>query len=148
MYTKEEKREIRTKFWDKFKQYTNQHGRKMASWVLKNTQIKGVQLKFDVNDMGAFVMLQIYHKRERNRHDIYERFFKYRVVINEICGDELIWDKDYIIPDFTTVSVIYFRLEDASIFNQSKWKTYYKFLFEKMSLLEEAFLEVKEVVEK
>ncbi len=148
MYTKEEKREIRTQFWDRFKQYTNQHGRKMTSWVLQNTQIKGVQLKFDLNDSGAFVMLQIYHKKENQRHEIYDRFFKYRVVINDICGDELIWDKDYFVPGFTTVSVIYFHLEAASIFNKAEWKTYYQFLFEKMSLLEEAFLEVKEVVEK
>ncbi len=148
MYTKEEKRKIRIQFWDRFKQYTNQQGRKMSSWVLRNTQIRGVQLKFDLNDSGAFVMLQISNKRESQRYDIYERFYKYRVVINDICGDELIWSKDYFAPDFTTVSAVYFYLEDASIFRKEQWKTYYKFFFEKMSLLEEAFLEVKEVVEK
>ncbi len=147
MYTKEEKRAIRVKFWDRFKQYTNQHGRKMTSWVLQKTQIKGVQLKFDINDAGAFVMIQIFDKREQQRYNIYERFFKYRVVINDICGEELIWQKDYEMPDFNTVSVIYFHLKDASVFRQAEWKTYYQFFFEKMSLLEEAFLEVKEVVE-
>ncbi len=148
MYTKEEKREIRIQFWDRFKQYTNQHGRKMSSWVLRNTQIRGVQLKFDLNDSGAFVMLQISNKRESQRHDIYNRFLKYSVVINDICGDKLIWNKDYSAPDFTMVSAIYFQLEKASILKKEEWKIYYKFFFEKMSLLEEAFLEVKEVVEK
>ena len=55
MYKKEEIKEIKIKFWDGFKRYSKAKGRKMTSWVLRGTQIKEVQLKFDLNEKGAFV---------------------------------------------------------------------------------------------
>lgn len=147
MYTKEEKRELRIQFWDGFKRYSKKRGRKMTSWVLKGTQIKEAQLKFDINEIGAFVMLQIDSKSDENRYSIYERFLKYKPVIVEVCGEDLIWDKCYYMEGFKEVSVVYFQFKDASVLKKDHWNDYYQFFFEKMSLLEEAFLEVKEVVQ-
>ncbi|MCT4603927.1 MAG: DUF4268 domain-containing protein [Marinifilum sp.] len=146
MYTKEEKREFRIQFWDGFKRYSKKQGRKMTSWVLKGTQIKEAQLKFDMNENGAFVMLQIDSKLDTKRYLVFEKFFKYKPVVEDTCGDDLIWDKNFFIEGFKEVSVVYFQLQEASVYNKEKWEEYYQFLFEKMSLLEEAFLDIKEVV--
>lgn len=147
MYTKEEKREIRIEFWDGFKRYSKKKGRKMTSWVLKGTQMREAQLKFDLNENGAFVMLQIDSKFDSKRFSVYEKFEKYKTVINETCGDDLLWDKDYFMDGFKEVSLIYFHKSEASVFNKDEWNTYFEFLFSKMSMLEEAFLDVKEVVQ-
>ena len=147
MYTKEEKREFRIQFWDGFKRYSKKQGRKMTSWVLKGTQIKEAQLKFDLNEDGAFVMLQIDSKSDNKRFEIYDKFLKYKTVLMDVCGEELCWDKNYFIEGFKEVSVMYFHLPKASVFNKESWDDYYQFLFDKMSLLEEAFLDVKEVVQ-
>lgn len=147
MYTKEEKREFRIQFWDGFKRYSKKQGRKMTSWVLKGTQIKEAQLKFDLNEDGAFVMLQIDSKSDDKRYSVFDKFMKYRPVVEDTCGDELIWDKNYFIEGFKEVSVVYFHLREASVYKKENWEEYYQFLFQKMSLLEEAFLDIKEVVQ-
>ena len=147
MYTKEEKREFRIQFWEGFKKYSKERGRKMNSWVLKGTQIKEAQLKFDLNDNGAFVMLQIDSKSDVKRHLVYERFLKYKPVILDVCGNDLKWERDYYVKGFKHVSAIYFYFNNCSVFKKEEWGLYHKFLFDKMSLLENAFLEVKDVVQ-
>ena len=47
---------------------------------------------------------------------------------------------------FKEVSVMYYQLKDMSILNQNDWDKCYEFFFNHMVLLEEAFLDVKEVV--
>eukprot|EP01029_Cantina_marsupialis_P027860 TRINITY_DN774098_c0_g1_i1.p1 TRINITY_DN774098_c0_g1~~TRINITY_DN774098_c0_g1_i1.p1 ORF type:complete len:152 (-),score=22.70 TRINITY_DN774098_c0_g1_i1:221-676(-) len=147
MYTKEEAREVKVKFWDGFKRYSKTKGRKMTSWVLRGTQIKEVQLKFDLNENGAFVLLQIDSKLDSKRISVYEKFEKYKPVISETCGLELKWERDYLIEGFKEVSMIYFQLPGAIVYKKEEWETYYQFLFEKMSILEEAYLDVKEVIQ-
>lgn len=147
MYTKEEAREVKVKFWDGFKRYSKTKGRKMTSWVLRGTQIKEVQLKFDLNENGAFVLLQIDSKLDSKRISVYEKFEKYKPVISETCGPELKWERDYLIEGFKEVSMIYFQLPGAIVYKKEEWETYYHFLFEKMSILEEAYLDVKEVIQ-
>lgn len=147
MYTKEEAKEIKVKFWDGFKRYSKTNGRKMTSWVLRGTQIKEVQLKFDLNEKGAFVVLQIDSKLDSKRISVYEKFEKYKPVIMESCGSDLKWERDFFIEGFKDVSVIYFQLPGANVHKKEEWDTYFQFLFKKMSILEEAYLDVKEVIQ-
>ncbi len=146
MYTKEEAKAIKIQFWDGFKHYSKKRGRKMTSWILKKTQIKEAQLKFDLNKDGAFVMLQIDSKLDAKRLSVFESFEKYKPIIDETCGKDLIWNKHYFIEGFKEVSVIYYQLSDVSILNKDDWAKCYKFFFQQMVLLEEAFLDVKDVI--
>ncbi|MFA8435723.1 MAG: DUF4268 domain-containing protein [Marinifilaceae bacterium] len=146
MYTKEEAREMRLAFWDGFKRYSKKSGRKMTSWVLKGTQIREAQLKFDCSEKEARVSLQIDHKFDESRLQVYQRFEKYRPVINDTCGEELIWNPNFYIEGFKEVSLIYYQLDGVSIYRKEQWEQIYAFFVEKMTLLEEAFLDVKDVV--
>ncbi|MFA9370927.1 MAG: DUF4268 domain-containing protein [Labilibaculum antarcticum] len=146
MYTKEESKEIKIQFWDGFKRYSKEKGRKMTSWVLRGTQIKEVQLKFDLNEDGAFVILQVDSKLDSKRHSVFERFEMYKPVIVEACGADLKWEKDYFIKGFKDVGMIYYHLDGASIYKKEEWESYFEFMFSKMSILEEAYLDVKDVV--
>ncbi len=146
MYTKDEAKAIKTAFWDGFKRYSKKKGRKMTSWVLKGTQIKEVQLKFDITEEGAFVMLQIDSKLDTSRLAVFESFEKYKPVIDETCGSDLIWDKHYYIKGFKEVSALYYHLPNVSIYNKENNDSCFEFFFKHMCLLEEAFLDVKEVI--
>lgn len=146
MYTKEESKEAKIQFWDGFKRYSKEKGRKMTSWVLRRTQIKEVQLKFDLNEDGAFVILQIDSKLDSKRLFIFERFEKYKPIIVETCGSDLKWEKDYFVKGFKDVGMIYYQLEGASVYKKDEWKSYFEFLFSKMTILEKAYLDVKDVV--
>lgn len=146
MYKKEELREVKIRFWDGFKRYSKEKGRKMTSWVLRGTQIKEVQLKFDLNEDGAFVILQVDSKIDSKRHSVFERFEKYKPLIADTCGAGLKWEKDYFIKGFKNVGMIYYHLEGASIYKKDEWESYFEFMFSKMTILEEAYLDVKDVV--
>ena len=91
-------------------------------------------------------MLQVDSKLDESRLAVFESFEKYKPVIDETCGEDLIWDKHYYIKGFKEVSVMYYCLPDVTILNKEDWEKCYAFFFTKMSLLEEAFLDVKEVV--
>ena len=147
MYSKDEAKAIKIEFWDNFKRYSKRRGRKMTSWVLKGTQIKEAQLKFDINENGAFVMLQIDSKLDIKRHSVFDAFEKYKTIIDEACGSELIWNRDYYVKSFKDVSVIYYHKAEADIFCKDEWESIFKFFFKRMETLELAFLDVKEVVQ-
>lgn len=146
MYTKEQAKEVRMLFWSDFKMYSKKAGRKMTSWVLKKTQMREVQLKFDITPSGAFVMLQIDHKFDDRRIEIYNRFVKYKMVIDETCGEELIWDPHYFMEGHKEISVIYYFLDGVNVYDKEQWPKIFAFFMSKMNLLEISFLDVKDVV--
>ena len=65
MYSKDELRKLKTEFWESFAAYCEVQPylrRRRKMWVLYNTKVKGVELKFDATRNGAFVILEVNHK--------------------------------------------------------------------------------------
>lgn len=145
MYTKEEAKEIKTLFWEEFKEYTKQKIGKRR-WLLRNISIKFSQLKFDANHRFAIVGIQIDAKKEVKRHMIYDTVKAYKIVIEDICGDELIWEKEYQTEDYRYVSLVYYKLDNVNMFRKEDKHKIYDFFIEKMILLEEAYIEIKDSI--
>lgn len=145
MYTKEEAKEIKRKFWEDFKQYTKEKiGKKR--WLLRNISIKYTQLKFDANNNFALVGMQIDAKKEIKRHMIYDTVKAYKIVIEEICGDELIWEKDFYSEDHRKISMVYYKLDNVNMFRKKDQEAIYDFFIEKMVLLELAYEEISDSI--
>lgn len=145
MYTKEEAKNIKIKFWEDFKQYTkNKIGKKR--WLLRNISIKYSQFKFDANKNFAIVAMQIDSKKDIKRNMIYETVKAYKIVIEEICGNDLIWEKDYLTEDNRIISMIYYKLDNVNLFRTDDKKKIYNFFIEKMNLLELAYIEIKDSI--
>lgn len=145
MYTKEEAKQIKTLFWEDFKQYTKQKIGKRR-WLLRNISIKYSQLKFDVNHRFAIVGLQIDSKKDIKRYMIYDTVKAYKIVIEDICGDELLWEKDYMTDDYRQISLVYYKLDNVNMFRKEDKEKIYDFFIEKMILLEEAYIEIKDSI--
>lgn len=146
MYTKEEKKNMRIDFWEAYKEYSKQHGRKMMSWILTKTAIAECQLKFDMRDNSAFVMIQVDHKTDERRFEVYNKFKKYKPIIDETCGEDIVWDEHYFIEGFKEISTIYYKLNEVDIYSKDKWEKTFSFFFTKMCLLEDAYEDVIDAV--
>ncbi len=145
MYTKEEARQIKSLFWEHFKQYTKQKIGKRR-WLLRNISIKYSQLKFDANNKFAIVAMQIDSKKDIKRYMIYDTLKSYKIVIEEVCGNDLIWERDYITDDYRQVSIIYYKMENINMFRKENQHRIYDFFIEKMILLEDAYIEIKDSI--
>jgi hypothetical protein len=145
MYTKEEAKNIKIQFWENFKQYTKEKiGKKR--WLLRNISIKYSQLKFDADRNHAIVGIQIDSKKDIKRHMIYDTVRAYKIVIEDICGEDLIWEKEYLTEDNRSISMVYYKLDNVNLFRKEDQKKIYDFFIEKMTLLELAYLEIKDSI--
>ena len=66
MYSKEELKNLKLEFWESFAAFCEVQpylrGRKKI-WTLYDTKVKGVELKFDANRQGAYVIPYLCSKR-------------------------------------------------------------------------------------
>lgn len=145
MWSKEEAKEVRIKFWNEFKRYCSKH-KIYRRWILTGVKIKSTQLKFHADDKKALVLFQIDHKNYLRRYEIYECFQTYRKLLSAACGDDLKWEEDYKGIGDRSLSVIYFELKDVNQYDPNDWDKIYAFFVEKMPLLEEAYWEYRDLI--
>jgi hypothetical protein len=65
MFSKEEAKALRLEFWNRFKAMSEQERRKRGfkkTWMLKQTGIKGLSLRFDVDREHVAVGYEIFFK--------------------------------------------------------------------------------------
>lgn len=150
MYSKEELKELRLKFWHSFKSYCETQpalNYQKKRWMLNETQVRGLALRFDVDRESAWVIMELQHKNEDRRLKTYEILERYKVVMEEGFKNGLIWEFYHRREDNRQeVCRIYTRLENVDWHNQNLWPDIYNFFIKNMLKMEENFLEVKEVL--
>jgi hypothetical protein len=122
-------------------------GKRKSKFMLYNTKMKGVELKFDANREGAFVILELNSPKEEDRLNRYEQFEKYKAVMEENFPEGLIWDFAYKLETGHEVCRIYSRKTGIDIHKRIHWMEFYTFMASEMLKLEKAFRYVKEAVE-
>ncbi len=146
MYSKEEAKQLRLEFWQKLGNRTRrlpgQKGRKRL-WILDNTGIKGVDLRFDVGHGKIIVALEINIKNEEKRLALYEKLEAAKGLFEEHFGGPMIWDFAYVKDGVREVCRVY--VEQPGDFSvQDDWPEIFTFMIDRMMRLEKAFLEVKD----
>ena len=148
MYSKDEIKELRLSFWQNFKSYCETQpalNYKKKRWILNETQIRGVALRFDIDRQNARVILEIQSKNEDRRLQIFEILERYKVVMEEGFENGLIWEFYHKRDDNNQeVCRIYTQFENMDWHNQSRWPEIYGFFIKNMLQMEENFLMVKE----
>ena len=150
MYSKEEIKELRLKFWQSYKSYCETQpafNYQKKRWMLNETQVRGLALRFDVDRESAWVIMELQHKNEDRRLKTYEILERYKVVMEEGFENGLTWEFYHRREDNgQEVCRIYTRLENVDWHNQNLWPDIYNFFIKNMLKMEENFLEVKEVL--
>jgi hypothetical protein len=149
MYTKDELKQLKKEFWEGFGLYCSNIPaleKRKSKFMLYNTKIRGVELKFDANRDGAFVILEINHSNATKRFELYEKFELYKSIIEEPFHEGLIWDFAYIRECGTEVCRIYTQKFGIDIHKRIQWNEFYQFMSSEMLKLEKGFKIVKEII--
>ena len=81
MYSKEELMNLKLEFWESFAAFCEVQpylrGRKKI-WTLYDTKVKGVELKFAANRQEAYVILEVRHRSEDFRLEMFARLTWYK----------------------------------------------------------------------
>jgi hypothetical protein len=150
MYSKEEVKQLKKEFWEGFGVYCSQIPelkRRKSKFMLYNTKMKGVELKFDATRDGAFVILELNHSNSTLRLEKYEQFEQYKIIMEKQFPNGLIWDFAYIRDCGTEVCRIYTSKTGIDLHRRIQWMEFYQFMSAEMMKLEKSFIKVKAALE-
>ncbi len=150
MYNREEAKQLRVDFWNGFGYYSKRLPylrRQNKKWILYNTKIKHLELKFETERHTARVLMEINHRNENHRLEVFEQIQAYKTIVEEAFGQPLIWDYLYTMPTGKEVCRIYFEQGGFDFHKREQWPELYKFLSTHMKKLEKAFREIQEFIQ-
>ncbi|UJH91457.1 DUF4268 domain-containing protein [Antarcticibacterium sp. 1MA-6-2] len=140
MFSREESKKIREEFWTSFgKEFPRK-------WILYNTQIKDLQLKFTFTNQAARVSLDLTSNDEILRAYYFEKLLS----LKNILLTEYLPDAEFLeintLPEGKVISTIFVELKKVNIHNKKDWPPVMEFLEDRMNLLEKFFLEYSDFI--
>ena len=147
MYSKDELKQLKVEFWESFAAYCAVQPylrRRRKMWVLYNTKVKGVELKFEVNRSGAYVILEVNHRDENVRLEMFERLSWYKEALERDFPEGLIWNVCFVRESGKEVARIYTAREGLDLHRREHWGEFFVFMASQMFLLERNFMDIAE----
>ncbi|KZS41168.1 hypothetical protein AWE51_23755 [Aquimarina aggregata] len=140
MFSKDESKQIRQEFWTSFgKEYPKK-------WVLYNTKIKDLSLKFTFTTKKALVSIDVETYDEIIKEYYYDKLVSLKnILISEYISD-IIYDQNYQLDNEKVISRVYVVLDNVSIHNRNTWEKTMQFLSQNMTKLEEFFIEYSDYI--
>jgi len=147
MFSKEEAKEIREDFWDQFRRMSA--GRRVrknlpGSWMLSNTGIKALNLRFHVDREVAQVGIDLETRNMDKRIELFEKLESVKSLLEKAMESPLIWELEYIRENGKSVSRIYMEQEGVDIYNRDTWSRAHQFMFSNMMKLETFYREYRD----
>ena len=147
MYSKDELKNLKLEFWESFASFCEVQpylrGRKKM-WTLYDTKVKGVELKFDATRDGAFVILEVNHRGEEARLEMFERLTWYKDTLEMDFLEGLIWDICFVRDTGKQVARIYTSTSGIDFHRRQDWGEFFSFMASQMYLLERNFMSIAE----
>jgi hypothetical protein len=147
MYSREEAKELRVAFWNEFRDFTNKRRKgkgRTGKWILDKTGINALNLRFHFDEHHALVGIDIETRNLDKRLEMYEKLESTRNQINKALGENTTWELDYTRENDKSVSRIYTAIEGVNILDRKSWNRVNMFFFDRMTALEDYFLEYKD----
>lgn len=147
MYSKDELKNLKLEFWESFAAYCDVQpylrGRKKI-WTLYDTKVKGVELKFDATRTEASVILEVNHRQEDPRLEMFERLTWYKDTLETDFPEGLIWDICFVRDTGKEVARIYLSKIGIDYHRREHWGDFFAFMASQMYLLERNFMSIAE----
>ena len=150
MYTREEAKQLRKKFWTLFGQRCEivpDLAERKKKWILYDTKISGLDLKFDIDRNEAMVMIEINNRDEDRRLAMFELLEKYKPLLEVGFDEGLHWKLCYTRDSGEQVCRIFTAQQELDIHRQNQWPDIYNFFIEKMLILERNFMDIRDVIQ-
>jgi len=141
MFSREESKKVRQEFWTSFgKQYPRK-------WLLYNTKIKDVTLKFTFTTKKAQVSIDIEPNDDLIKQYYYDKFVSLKNIISTEYLENVILDDQYELENRKIISRVYVEIQDVNIHNKNHWEVVMIFLADNMIKLEGFFIEYKDFID-
>ncbi|MFC4098026.1 DUF4268 domain-containing protein [Euzebyella saccharophila] len=141
MFSREESKKLREEFWIAFgKSYPKK-------WILYNTKIKGLSLKFHFDTKKAMVLLDVETDDLERRIELWEKIQSLRSLLtSEDYLPNAQFEDIYFLENGKEISRVYVLKENVSIHNKNTWQETMVFLSVSMLRLETFFTDFKEIL--
>jgi len=106
--------------------------------------VKGVELKFDATREGAFVILEVNHRSEEARLEMFERLTWYKDTLEMDFPEGLTWDICFVRDTGKQVARIYTAKSGIDFHRRQDWGEFFSFMASQMYLLERNFMSIAE----
>jgi len=138
MFSKEASKKLRQEFWTSF-------GKSFPrKWILYNTRIKGLSLKFHFDTRQAMVTMDVEDHDLENRIQLWEKLLSLKDILIQNYLSDAIYEEVYFLDNKKEISRIYVFREGVSIHNKDTWQLTMEFFREKMASMEAFFEEYKD----
>lgn len=115
MFSKKEAKKIREEFWTNFGKESSRE------WILYDTRIKELQLKFTFNNREAKVSMDISSKDEIIRSYYFQKITSLRSILLDEYLPEAVFEENIVLPEGKTISSIFVLLKGVNINSKKDW---------------------------
>lgn len=149
MFYNEEEKQIREEFWKRFRNYSSirrkQKG-KSSKWIMNNTKIPQLKLKFEYDNSKALVGIDIETRNVDKRIELFGKLEEFKTLLEKGMNTEMNWELEYLLPNNKSISRIFVELTDVNIYNKEDWPKVFSFFYKNMMKLENFYEEYWEVL--
>lgn len=139
MFSREESRKLREEFWIAFgKSYPRK-------WLLYKTDIKGLNLKFHFDLKKAIVSMDVDGDLEQ-RIENWEKVISLKSILIAEYLPDVLFEDEYFLENGKEISRVYIEKKQVSIHNKNTWQETMVFFYDKMSQLEDFFMEYEDIL--
>ncbi len=140
MFSREQSKEVREQFWIFFgKRYPHK-------WLLYNTGLKDVNLKFDFDTEKAIVSLDSESRDPIDRHYYFDKLISLKTLLLEEVSEDLIFDSQYQLESGKEISRVYLLKTNVNIHNKMHWPEVFDFFYCHMLKLEKFYFEYQDII--
>jgi len=140
MFTKEEAKRVRQEFWTEFgKAYPRK-------WLLYNTKIKELVLKFTFTTEIAQVSIDVDSDDELIREYYYDKLWSLEKILKTEYIPDIILNPNYEVDYGKIISRVYVQLNNVCIHNKKTWPETFDFLNTNMAQLELFYYEYEDFI--
>lgn len=140
MFSKEESKQLRQDFWIAFGKSFRR------KWILYDTKIKGLSLKFHFDLEMAMVSMDIETTDLEQRIKLWEKLIALKSILVDEYLSEAQFDDSFLLKNHKEISRIYVQKDAVSIHNKNIWRETMEFLNKNMNLFENFFREYEDVI--
>ena len=140
MFSKSASKRLRQDFWIAFgKSYPRK-------WILYDTKIKGLALKFHFDLKNAMVSIDVEHHDLETRIILWDKLLSLQSILKDDFIPEAQFIGSFILVNRKEISRVYVEKEGVSIHNKNTWQETMEFFNETMLHFEDFFSDYKDVL--
>jgi hypothetical protein len=137
MFSRDESKKLRQEFWTSFgKSFPRR-------WILYQTGIKGLSLKFEFSTEKALVSVDVDHPDGIRHLKLWQKLLAFKSIIHDYVPGAR-YDDTHLLESGKEISRVYVELKGASIHNKNTWQQTMVFFNKTMPKFELFYMEYQD----